>query len=84
VGRCCYGSQDIKDAKEALAKALQGLEEVRMIPRDDPKLSALKNDIRRTIGQTRKSKLRSSQFESARQKPTCAIAHLLVPDRADI
>ncbi len=39
----------LKEAKEALAKALQGLEEVRTIPHDDPKLSALKNDIRRTI-----------------------------------
>ena len=50
------GRKTLKEAKEALAKALQGLEEVRMIPRDDPKLSALKNDIRRTTGRTRKSK----------------------------
>lgn len=56
VGRAAMGRKTLKEAKEALAIALQGLEEVRMIPRDDPKLSALKDDIRRTISRTRKSK----------------------------
>lgn len=41
--------QSLKDAKEALAKALQGLEDIRMTPSDDPALSELKADIRRTI-----------------------------------
>jgi hypothetical protein len=43
--------RSLREAKEALAKALQGLEEIRMTRRDDPKLCALKNDIRRTIQQ---------------------------------
>lgn len=38
-----------KETKEALAEALQGLEGVCMTRRDDPKLSALRDDIRRTI-----------------------------------
>lgn len=42
--------QSLRDAKEALAKALQGLEDIRMTPSDDPVLSELKADIRRTIG----------------------------------
>lgn len=40
-----------KDTKEALAGALQGLEDVRMTPSDDPKLAALKKDIRGTVEQ---------------------------------
>lgn len=40
-----------KREKEALAQALQGLEGIRMIRRDDPKLSKLKADIRRAIEQ---------------------------------
>lgn len=38
-----------KDAEEALEEALQGLEGIVMTPPDDPRLSALKDDIRRTI-----------------------------------
>jgi hypothetical protein len=49
------GRKTLKEAKEALAIALQGLEEVRTIPHDDPKLSALKADIRRSIGPNRRS-----------------------------
>ena len=45
------GQKTLKEAKEALSKALQGLEGIRMTRRDDPKLCALKNDIRRTIQQ---------------------------------
>jgi hypothetical protein len=41
----------LREAKEALSKALRGLEEIRMTRRDDAKLCALKNDIRRTIQQ---------------------------------
>jgi hypothetical protein len=41
----------IERRKEALAKALQGLEQIRMTRPDDPKLCALKNDIRRTVEQ---------------------------------
>lgn len=41
--------QWLKDVKEALAKALQGLNGIRMTPHDDPQLTALKDDIRRTI-----------------------------------
>jgi hypothetical protein len=40
-----------KEEKEALAQALEDLESVRMIRRDDPKLSALKHDIRRSVEQ---------------------------------
>ena len=43
--------KSLREAKEALAKALQGLEQIRMTLPDDPKLSALKNDIRRTVEQ---------------------------------
>lgn len=38
-----------KEAKKALAEALQGLEGVCMTRHDDPKLSALRDEIRRTI-----------------------------------
>jgi hypothetical protein len=43
--------KSLREAKEALAKALQGLEEIRRTRRDDPELIELKNDIRRTIQQ---------------------------------
>jgi hypothetical protein len=43
--------QGKKQEKEALARALQDLEGIRMTRRDDPKLSELKDDIRRTIEQ---------------------------------
>jgi len=46
----------LNEAKEALANALQGLEQIRMTRRDDPKLVALKADIRRSIGPNLKSK----------------------------
>jgi hypothetical protein len=46
----------LNEAKEALANALQGLEQIRMTRRDDPKLVALKADIRRSIGPNPKSK----------------------------
>lgn len=49
------GRKTLKEAKEALAKALQGLEEIRMTRRDDPKLVELKADIRRSIGPKRRS-----------------------------
>jgi hypothetical protein len=47
----------LNEAKEALAIVLQGLEEIRMTRPDDPKLVALKADIRRSIGPIRKSKV---------------------------
>ncbi len=39
----------LKEAQEALAKALKDLEATRMTRHDDPALSQLKADIRRTI-----------------------------------
>lgn len=39
----------LKEAKAALVNALKGLEQTRMTPADDPKLSELKAEIRRTI-----------------------------------
>jgi hypothetical protein len=57
-GRCCMGRKKaLKEAKEALANALQGLEEIRMTRRDDPKLIELKADIRRSIDSNQKSKV---------------------------
>ena len=38
-----------KEEKEALARALKDLESVRMTRGDDPKLSELKDDIRRSV-----------------------------------
>ncbi len=52
----------LNEAREALATALQGLEEIRMTPCDDPKLVALKADIRRSIGPTQKSKSRKTRL----------------------
>jgi CHASE3 domain sensor protein len=46
----------LNDVKEALAKALQGLNGMRMTPADDPQLAALKDDIRRTIEEPRSEK----------------------------
>jgi len=59
VGRyCCMGhKKTLKEAKEALANALKSLEEIRMTRRDDPKLVALKADIRRSIAPNRKAKI---------------------------
>ena len=51
------GRKTLKEAKEALAKALQALEEIRMTRRDDPTLVALKADIRRSISPNQKSKV---------------------------
>ena len=39
----------LREAKEALAKALKGLEEAPMVLHDDPKLIAVKEEIRRTM-----------------------------------
>ena len=44
----------LKEVKAALANALKGLEQTRMTPPDDPHLSELKGDIRRTIQQKEK------------------------------
>ena len=41
--------ESLKKSQEALDDALQDLETTRMTPPDDPKLSALKADIRRAI-----------------------------------
>jgi len=49
-----HKKRTLNEAKEALATALQGLEQIRMTRRDDPKLVALKADIRRSIGPNRK------------------------------
>jgi hypothetical protein len=46
----------LHEAKEALATALQALEEIRMSHRDDPKLVELKADIRRSIAPHQESK----------------------------
>lgn len=51
-----HKKKTLNEAKEALATALQGLEEIRMTRRDDPKLVALKADIRRIIDSNQKSK----------------------------
>ena len=58
-GRCGMGhkKRTLNEAKEALATALQSLEEIRMTRRDDPKLVALKADIRCSIGPNQKSKV---------------------------
>lgn len=41
--------QLLREAQEALANALRGLECTRMIRQDDPGLSSLKEDIRRIV-----------------------------------
>jgi hypothetical protein len=49
-----YKAGKDKATKEALEQALQGLEGVSMTRRDDPKLSALKDDIHRALSNLRK------------------------------
>ena len=48
--------KSLKASKEALEKALRDLEDVRMTRADDPMLTKLKADIRRTIDQHRNLK----------------------------
>jgi hypothetical protein len=55
-----------QDEKEALEQALQGLNGIVMTPPDDPKLSALKADIRRAIQKPRIEKWESGK--ASRQK----------------
>ena len=59
AGHYCMGhkKKTLNEAQEALATALQDLEQIRMTRRDDPKLVALKADIRRSIGPNQKSKV---------------------------
>jgi len=47
----------LNEAQEALATALQDLEQIRMTRCDDPKLVALKADIRRSIGPDQNAKV---------------------------
>ena len=53
--------ESLKKSQEALDDALQDLETTRMIPPDDPKLSALKGDIRRAIAKPRARKRKSGR-----------------------
>jgi hypothetical protein len=39
--------QTLEEAREALGQALKGLEELRMVDSDDPRVVTLKDDIRR-------------------------------------
>jgi hypothetical protein len=48
-----HKTEDISASQEALANALDGLEDTRMTPSDDPALSKLKADIRRSITKPR-------------------------------
>jgi hypothetical protein len=53
--------ESLKISLEALDDALHYLETTRLTPPDDPKLSALKADIRKAIQKARTGKRRSSK-----------------------
>jgi hypothetical protein len=58
--------ESLKKSREALDSALHDLETTRMTPPDDPKLSALKADIRRAIQKPRTANRKSGK--TSRQK----------------
>jgi hypothetical protein len=51
--------ESLKKSQEALDDALHDLETTRLTPPDDPKLAALKADIRRAIQKPRTEKRKS-------------------------
>jgi hypothetical protein len=50
-----HKAEDLSASEDALAQALDGLEDTRMTPSDDPALSKLKADIRRSITKPKKN-----------------------------
>jgi hypothetical protein len=50
-----HKTEDLSASEDALANALDGLEDTRMTPSDDPALSKLKADIRRSITKPKKN-----------------------------